>query len=147
MSITGLPVFDTTVQETNRWLKGVEAELVNVDRQRAYEATRAVLHALRDRLTPEEAMHFAAQLPMLMRGFFTEGWHVASSPTKERSAEEFLQRVAEKLPPSYPMAVEEVTRGVFAALWTQMDHGAIHKVMEQLPIPIRRLWPSEAMAH
>jgi MFS family permease len=47
---TGLPVFDTTVQQTNEWLRAVESGL-DCSRQDAYSALRAVLHVLRDRLT------------------------------------------------------------------------------------------------
>ncbi len=50
MSMTGLPVFDHTVHETNTWLHELMEEL-GPDKQRAYSALRATLHALRDRLT------------------------------------------------------------------------------------------------
>ena len=142
MSVTGLPVFDTTVQETNLWLKEVEVELASLDRQRSYEATRAVLHALRDRLEPDQAMNFAAQLPMLMRGFMTEGWNVAASPSGERLASEFLLHVEEKLPPSYPLDVAETTRGVLTALMHQMGKESMRKLMMQLPKDIRHLFPA-----
>jgi uncharacterized protein (DUF2267 family) len=33
-----------------------------------------MLHALRDRLPPEIAVHLSAQLPMLVRGIYYEGW-------------------------------------------------------------------------
>jgi uncharacterized protein (DUF2267 family) len=33
-----------------------------------------VLHVLRDRLTPEQAVHLGAQLPILVRGVYYEGW-------------------------------------------------------------------------
>ena len=49
---TGVTALDHTVQETNVWLKGVEQELRLDNRQQAYNALRAVLHALRDRLPP-----------------------------------------------------------------------------------------------
>ncbi len=74
---TGLAVFDTTVQETNLWLKGIMEGLHTDDRHLAYLALRATLHALRDRLGPENAVHLAAQLPMLVRGLYYEGWRLA----------------------------------------------------------------------
>jgi len=45
---TGLSVFDTTVQETNLWLKALMGHLHRDDRHLAYLALRGVLHALRD---------------------------------------------------------------------------------------------------
>ncbi len=62
MSRLGLALFDTTVQTTNEWLQDVEAA-VGADRQVAYRALRAVLHALRDRLPVEEAAEPGDQLP------------------------------------------------------------------------------------
>ena len=66
MSATGLDVFDSTVQQTNVWLKAIEERLPNADRHFAYLALRGTLHALRDRLPAELAVHLGAQLPMLM---------------------------------------------------------------------------------
>src|ERR671925_1540833 len=73
MSTTGLEVFDTTVQTTNQWLNEI-SEVIGPDRQRAYDVLRAVLHSLRDRLTVDQAVHLGAQLPMLIRGIYYEGW-------------------------------------------------------------------------
>ena len=54
MSATGLDVFDKTVQTTNTWLKEI-GEQIGPDRQRCYQALRAVLFSLRDRLNAGEA--------------------------------------------------------------------------------------------
>lgn len=82
MTTTGLEIFDTTVQKTNRWLAGIAERLDHRDRQHAYQALRGVLHALRDRLTIDEAAHLGAQLPMLVRGIFFEAWQPARPPTR-----------------------------------------------------------------
>src|ERR1700745_3712013 len=76
-----LPVFDHTIQLTNLWLKKLIEEHHLRDRHQAYSALRAVLHALRDRLTPEQAVHFAAQLPIIVRGVYYEGWHLTAKPS------------------------------------------------------------------
>ena len=60
MSTTGLEVFDKTVQTTNAWLKEI-MEVTGPDRHRAYRVLAAVLHALRDRLTVDEAAQLGAQ--------------------------------------------------------------------------------------
>ena len=49
------------------------------DRRSAYRALRSVLHVLRDRLTPEQAVHLGAQLPLLVRGIFYDGWRIAAN--------------------------------------------------------------------
>ena len=90
MSATGLAVFDRTLQETNLWLKELMARLGTDDRTQAYGILKATLHALRDRIGPENATHLAAQLPILLRGVYYEGWRIASTPSRERHVEAFL---------------------------------------------------------
>ena len=87
---TGLNTFDKTVQESNLWLKDVMERLDTRDRHHAYSTLRAVLHALRDRIGPESAAHLGAQLPMLLRGLFYEGWDPTGKPSKERHEPTFL---------------------------------------------------------
>jgi uncharacterized protein (DUF2267 family) len=82
MSATGLSVFDTTLQKTNHWLKELMRLLDWNDRQKAYLALRATLHALRDRLPLEETAQLGAQLPMLVRGFYYEGWDPGDKPVQ-----------------------------------------------------------------
>jgi uncharacterized protein (DUF2267 family) len=53
------------------------------DRHRADSTLRAMLHALRDRIGPANAIHLGAQLLMLARGLYYEGWHMGGTPTKE----------------------------------------------------------------
>src|SRR5690606_20300263 len=95
VTTTGLDVFDRTVHATNVWLKEVMEELQWDNRHRAYEALRGTLHTLRDQLTVEEATDLGAQLPMLIRGLYYEGWNPSKTPTKERRKEEFLHHVRE----------------------------------------------------
>jgi len=140
MSATGLEVFDRTLQETNIWLKEI-MEDIGPDRQRAYHALRAVLHALRDRLTVEEAAHLSAQLPLLVRGVFFEGWHPANKPLKERTREEFLEHVGQGLRGTQPINTETATRAVFRTIEKHVSPGEVQDVVEMLPKPLRSLWP------
>ena len=80
MSTAGLAIFDTTVQETNEWLKSLECHLGFGNRRASFSLLKATLHALRDRVGPENAVHLGAQLPTLLRGAYYEGWHMAGTP-------------------------------------------------------------------
>jgi uncharacterized protein (DUF2267 family) len=141
MSLTGLEVFDTTIHRTNSWLK----ELMQVqgweNRHRAYSALRATLHALRDRLTVEEVAHLGAQLPMLIRGFYYEGWDPTRKPLKVRHREQFLAYIAQELRGNDPVDPEQIARGVFTVLSNRVTEGEIENVKQLLPSEIRELWP------
>ncbi|HEX5380049.1 MAG TPA: DUF2267 domain-containing protein [Phenylobacterium sp.] len=139
---TGLPVFDTTVQETNVYLKAVEARLKPCSRQQAYDAARATLHALRDRLPAEAVLGLSAQLPMLLRGVYLEGWRPADGPTDIRDPQEFAAEVGKHLPAMFPRQPNEATEAVFAVLAEQLDPGEVTKLAHYLPPRLRSFFPA-----
>lgn len=140
MTMTGLAQFDETVQLTNIWLKELMDDLGWTDRHRAYRALRAVLHALRDRLPVEAAAHLSAQLPMLIRGFYFEGWRPAAVPGKERSKEDFLKNVEGELANDPQIKSEDATRAVLRLLNRHVSEGEVGELRASLPEPIRALW-------
>lgn len=142
---TGLAVFDTTVQETNEWLRGLEAQLPPCRRQQAYEALRAVFHVLRDRLTIDAVLGLSAQLPMLLRGVFMEGWQ-ANPPSDLRDPAALAKAVAERLPPHFPREAPGVAEAVFRVMANRLDPGEIAKIVHQLPMPLRAMWPEPSRA-
>ena len=77
---------------------------------KAYLALRTVLHALRDRLTVEEAVDLGAQLPMLIRGLYYEGWTLKGKPHKERTKADFLIHVKKTFENDYTSRPESITR-------------------------------------
>jgi uncharacterized protein (DUF2267 family) len=141
MSTTGLDVFDTTVQKTNSWLNDLMQVLRWPDRHKIYLALRTTLHALRDRLTVEEVVHLGAQLPMLIRGFYYEGWDPTDKPLKQRHKEQFLARIEEQFKDDDRIDPEVVVRAVFFVLEHRVTEGEIEDVKQILPAEIRHLWP------
>ena len=134
-----LPVFEHTIEITHTWLNDLLERLAWRDQQRAYRALRAVLHALRDRLTVDDASHLSAQLPMLVRGFYYEGYHPGGKPLAERKKLEFLAHVkAEFADESFD--IETVVRAVLNVLAKHITPGEVEKVKQLLPEDIRSLW-------
>src|ERR1700716_965562 len=86
------------------------------DRHTAYRALRAILHALRDRLTVDEVAQLAAQLPMLIRGLYYEGWDPGIRLLKERHLEQFLARIDQELRADEQLDPEQVARVVFEVM-------------------------------
>jgi uncharacterized protein (DUF2267 family) len=146
MSATGLTAFDSTIQTTNVWLNELMERLGWQDKHRAYHALRTVLHALRDRLSVDQAAALGAQLPMLVRGFYYEGWHPHGKPLKERKQEEFLAPIGEAFREDLNVHPETVARAVFQVLARHVTPGEVAHVKVGLPGEIRSLWPEEAHA-
>ena len=142
MSTTGLEVFDTTLQETNHWLKLMMRELNTGNRRLAFAALRATLHALRDRINPANAVHFGAQLPMLLRGAYYEGWRLAA-PSHERHVDDFLIHVDANLPRSAQIGSDAAARATFRVMTECVDAGEVDKLVRLLPSEIRCLWPDQ----
>jgi uncharacterized protein (DUF2267 family) len=130
-----------TTETSMRWVHALQAELGG-DEQRAWHALRAVLHTLRDRLVVGEAADLGAQLPLLIRGLYYDGWR-PGRPTAIRSADAFRAAVAARLDGRF-VAPGEACRAVFRVLERFVTEGEIRQVYEQLPKDVRDLWPVTA---
>ena len=140
MSTTGLRSFDHSLQTTKDWLKDLKAELGTDDEQKAYVTLRAVLHALRDRLTVEEASDLAAQIPMLLQGVYYHAWNPSKNPEKYRTKEEFLAKIEQELA-AQDVDAETAAKAVFSMLQKRVPGGEIDDVKGDLPQHIREFWP------
>lgn len=127
-----LEVVDRTVAKTYEWLHAVADQGQLDGTHRAYQVIRAVLHALRDRLSPDVAAHLSAQLPMLVRGIFYEGWDPTTTPQR-MSLSEFLGRVEEEAGLKGTTEAEDATRAVMAVLWDEVGEGTMEHLMSVLP--------------
>lgn len=143
MSATGIAAFDSTIQTTNIWLNDLMERMGWEDKHRAYHALRVVLHSLRDHLPVEQAAALGAQLPMLVRGFYFEGWRPADKPVKERRKVDFLAPIATSFRDDLGVDPEEVAGAVFAVIAKHVTSGEIRHIKLSLPGEIRSLWSEE----
>jgi len=143
MSATGLDVFDRTLQITNTWLDEIMAT-VGPDRQVAWHALGAVLRALRDRLPLGLAVHLGAQLPLLVRGLYYDQWVPSEQVLKQRTRDEFLAHVSERLKNTRPVNVQDAVKAVFHVLDHHVDPGQAENVRHALPEDVRALWSGAA---
>jgi uncharacterized protein (DUF2267 family) len=141
MSQHGLAAFESTLQTSYAWLNDLMEELGWTDRHRAYQALRSVLHAVRDRLTIDEAADLGAQLPMLLRGMYYEGWNPADTPIPGRSREDFLAPIAETFHEHPEITPEGVVWAVFKVMEQHISWGEMQEVKHMLPDKIRALCP------
>lgn len=130
-------VFGQAEQTAHEWLATVATALATEDRHRAHRVVRAWLHAVRDRLTVEAAVHFAAQLPLVWRGLFYDGWRPRQVPVKY-DADQFLMTVAQDAGLTLEQA-RQATPAVTGALaeLTSADH--VGHLLAQLPGALRQV--------
>ena len=145
MPASTIPALNRALQHTEEWLDELTGEPPFEVPEQSYAALRAVLHAVRDRLTVEEASHLGAQLPMLVRGVYYEGWRPALAPNDERTVEEFLRHVESSLggTPREGLPLEEATRRILRFLYEHVDPGEMRHVKGQMPAAIQGLFPEE----
>lgn len=140
MTLDGLVPIDSTVQVMNLWLHEILEQTSWRDRHRAYQALRVVLHALRDRLPLDQVVALAAQLPMLVRGCYYEGWKLKETSFKDRSAKAFFAQIGAAFRDGRDADPKKVARAVFRVLAMHVSNGEIEEVKHALPMEVRVLW-------
>jgi uncharacterized protein (DUF2267 family) len=148
MKLTGLDVFDLTIQRTKSWLKDLMQELNWRDRRKTYLAFRCALHALRDHLPMNDAVFLGEQLPMLLRGAYFEQWNPADKPEKLNSQADFFSTFSIYLARDgeSTSSAEAVMRAVFRFFERKAAEGEIEDIRTILPPVLADLWPPEVRA-
>ncbi len=136
-------LFTHAIQTTANWLDDFMEATGLHHRRIAFNALRASLHALRDRLPIPEVADLAAQLPMILRGAFFDGWDPAGKPLRIRHQAEFLDLVGRYMGPVPPVAPEHAVRGMFMMLQRNISPGELDQIFFSLPHEIAALWPPE----
>ena len=139
MSATGLDVFDKSLQTTNIWLDEVMAD-IGPDRQVAWHVLGAVLRALRDRVPAPLAAHLGAQLPLIVRGAYYDGYHPNAEPMRLRTQDAFLAHVEHGLHGIRPVDPRDAVCAVFDVLSAHLPRGQCVKVRDALPDDVKALW-------
>jgi len=137
-----LEAIERTVQKTQVWLRDIGEKLRVQDEHMSYHALRAVLHAVRDRLSVEDAAALSAQLPLLIRGVYYDGWRPHGKPLRVRKAEEFLALVDHNLAQDAERRIEprRALDAVLGALQEHIDPGEFDKLFRSLPEELQSLF-------
>lgn len=142
MSTERSTLFQETLQTSLAWVRELSDRLGLADEQQVYHLLCATLQALRDRLRIDEAAQLGAQLPVLIRGLYYEGWRPSQTPTRIRNREDFLAQVALRYH-ARPLADQAVgVRAALAVLNNNVSIGEALSVVRTLPEELRDLWPA-----
>lgn len=136
---SSIDIVDHNVKTINTWLKDISEELDGIGEEAAWARLKAVLQTLRDRITVDEAADFAAQLPIIVRGLYFEGWRPAETPHKWRDRQEYLDAFNRKL--EGEGSGEETLKAVLRILDRHLDSNELIRVKEMHPKEVWDLWP------
>lgn len=140
MTRTTIAGFSQAAQQAQQWVNELAEEL-DWTEQRAYHLMRSVLHALRDWLTLDEMTDLAAQLPMLVRGLFFEGWNPNRSPATDRRKEMFVARIQADFDRDRLNDPDAAIAAVFKLLDRHVSQGEIAQVRHSMKKHLQQLWP------
>ena len=138
-------LFNNYIQPAEFFIKEVAEELGNIqDTKAALRVTRSVFHTLRDMLTPEESLHLVAQLPMILKAIYVDGWK-PGTVNRIRSMQEFLNCLKSNSDrPEVDFgnndeAVNAVQR-VLDVVQRHVTIGEIAHIVDQFPQELLILW-------
>ena len=139
--MTYIQNLNAAVSETEGWIDDLMRRLAWHDRERVYLALIASLHAVRDCLPRDEAVHIGTHLPPLLRGLYYEGWHPSGTrPSQSRST--FLERIHDGLHRDPGVDAEQVARALFGLLAARLPQAEIEDARAATPRALHYLWPS-----
>ncbi|SCF26215.1 Uncharacterized conserved protein, DUF2267 family [Micromonospora purpureochromogenes] len=134
--------FESSLEKTNLMLKDIEQAYgwPKEQRNQSYCALRTVLHLLRDRMPVQESVEFAAQLPVLVRGIYFDGWKPMDVPIK-LNRDDFLLEVRRHFPYDVEGGTERVVQVVLDALSRHVTQGQWDDVKDTMPSDLQRMMP------
>ena len=138
--------FDDYAREGKEFMHRLAADLGHPDREdQAGILLRAVMHALRDRISIAENMHIISQLPMFLKGLYVDQWSYSEDVDRIRSAEDFARRVEsyqEDLGETrfdWNAPTSELITKVLAELERYLTEGEVNDIRSELPEEIAAL--------
>jgi uncharacterized protein (DUF2267 family) len=132
-------IIDRSVEKTHIWLNELAVELGTEDHRYAYRVLRAVLHAVRDRLTVDETAQLAAQLPELIRGIYYEGWNPSEKAPRYHDSRPFLDRIAAEALLAGETEASYAAVAVMDIVRRHISAGEFEQVLHMLPVPVREV--------
>lgn len=140
--------FEKYAAQGNHFVNEVAVELRRPnERDKVARIVRATLLGLRARLSQQESFHLLAQLPMVLKAVYVDGWKPSAEPDKHIKnpralADEVMlidgSNAARDLPTIE--AAEEAIAAVFRVLKRHVSPGEVQSLAHTLPRPLERMW-------
>ena len=142
MTAQGLDVIDHSVHLTHEWINELAARLGWSSKRSTLRLMRITLHRIRDHLQVDEVAQVSAQLPIMVRGFFFEGWVPKHTPIRERHASDFIAFIAGQMSDAEEFRGQDDLKCVFDLLNARISRGEVEDIRANLPAALRDMWPA-----
>ena len=112
---------------------------------------RAVLHALRERITIPESFNLMSQFPMFIKSIYVDGWKYRVQPLKFKK-EEFLEEIKRHQDQlgenEFPWeeSTNEIVKTVIKELSAFISPGEMGDIVAQLPDDFKELFPADSQS-
>ena len=134
-------VFERTTHEAHEWVNDLAGRTGWSNEREVLRLLRIVLCKVRDHLPINEMAQFSAQLPLILRGMFFEGWHPKNTPVHERHAVDFVAAVEEQIGDVLEYQGLSDVKAVFNVINAHISRGEVEDVRACLPQELKELWP------
>jgi len=146
--------FENYAAKGNQIVNEIASELgFPENKQLAGRLLRATLHTLRDRLTIPESFQLIAQLPMVLKAVYVEGWKYHEKPNRIKHIGEFVREVIHEDQPvghhdiSTTKDGENAVRAVLKVLKSHISEGEVEDILRSIPSDLRELWGTTKQAN
>jgi len=136
------PDFEKFAAKGNEFIKLVADDL-EVPRDKAGRIVRAVLHALRNRISHEESLQLLAQLPMAIKAVYVDRWTFKKEFRRIGTLAEFLDEVRQEddRTAGYDFGndarARQAVSAVFRALHYFVSEGELDDLADTLPAELK----------
>jgi uncharacterized protein (DUF2267 family) len=120
------------------------AEDLEVSRNKAGRVIRAVLHALRNRLSHEDSFHLMAQLPMVFKGVYVDGWKFDKVYKRITHLTDFLDEVRQEdgglagYDFGNDIKAKQAVTAVFKGLNFLISEGEMNNIISVMPPQLKK---------
>jgi len=141
--------FDQYTAEGNTFLNDYAKQMsMENDRDRAGRIMTSILYALRDIISPTESMQFIAQLPMIIKAIYVNGWAIGKKRTRVKNLKDFIQ-LAKKHDGTAATndfgydddAAEDYIQTTFLFLKNYVSQGELEDIRDVLPKGLKTIIP------
>ncbi|MEI9412239.1 DUF2267 domain-containing protein [Mesorhizobium salmacidum] len=134
--------FNHAAQQAQQWVNELAKDL-GWSEPSAYRLMRSVLRTLRDWLSPAETADLSAQLPVLVRGVYFDGWKPSPEPACERKKRDFITSVRASFGYDDEIDFDIAINAVFTLLERHISHREIVQIRSSMKKSLRELWPAD----